>query len=47
MQPSASQTGNPIEPWFTPWRFALLLALLILATFPQVLSGLETFVIRD
>jgi hypothetical protein len=32
---------------FTPGRFALLLALLILATFPQVLLGLETFVIRD
>jgi hypothetical protein len=32
---------------FTPWRFALLLALLIFAAFPQVLLGLETFVIRD
>ena len=47
MQQPASQTGNPTDPWFTPWRFALLLALLILATFPQVLFGLETFVIRD
>ena len=47
MQQSVSKTGNPIDPWFTPWRFALLLALLILATFPQVLLGLETFVIRD
>ena len=47
MQPSASKTGNPIDPWFTPWRFALLLALLISAAFPQVLLGLETFVIRD
>lgn len=47
MQQSVSKTGNPIDPWFTPWRFALLLALLILATFPQVLPGLETFVIRD
>ena len=28
-------------------RFGILLALLILATFPQVLLGLETFVIRD
>jgi hypothetical protein len=33
--------------WFTPLRFGILLALLILATFPQVLLGLETFVIRD
>ncbi len=47
MQQSVSKTGNPIAPWFTPWRFALLLALLILAMFPQVLLGLETFVIRD
>ena len=47
MQQSVSKTGNPIDPWFTPWWFALLLALLILATFPQVLLGLETFVIRD
>jgi hypothetical protein len=48
MQQPASQTGKqPAGHWFTPWRFALLLALLILATFPQVLLGLETFVIRD
>jgi Bacterial membrane protein YfhO len=32
---------------FTPFRFGLLLALLIFATFPQVLLGLQTFVIRD
>jgi hypothetical protein len=38
---------NPCDKFFTPWRFALLLALLILAMFPQVLLGLETFVIRD
>jgi hypothetical protein len=47
VQQSVGKTGNPIDPWFTPWRFALLLALLIFATFPQVLLGLETFVIRD
>jgi len=33
--------------WFTPLRFEILLALLIFAAFPQVLPGLETFVIRD
>jgi hypothetical protein len=33
--------------WFAPLHFGILLALLILATFPQVLFGLETFVIRD
>jgi len=32
---------------FTPWRFGWLLALLVLATFPQVILGLETFVARD
>jgi hypothetical protein len=46
VQQPASQAGNP-DPWFTPWRFALLLALLIFAAFPQVLLGLETFVVRD
>jgi hypothetical protein len=33
--------------WFTPPRFGILLALLVFATFPQVLLGLETFVTRD
>jgi hypothetical protein len=33
--------------WFTPWRFAVLLALLVFAAFPQVLLGLQTFVVRD
>src|SRR5665213_85389 len=33
--------------WFTPFRFAILLALLIFAAFPQVVLGLETFVARD
>ncbi len=47
MQQPADQTGNPIDPWFTPWRFALLLALLVFAAFPQVILGLETFVVRD
>ena len=47
MQQSVGKTGNPIDPGFTPWRFALLLALLIFAAFPQVLLGLETFVVRD
>ena len=43
------QTGsdNFAEKLFTPLRFGILLALLIFATFPQVLLGLQTFVIRD
>lgn len=32
---------------FTPLRFGLLLALLIFAMFPQVLLGVQTFVVRD
>jgi hypothetical protein len=32
---------------FTPWRFGILLAVLIFAAFPQVLLGLQTFVVRD
>jgi hypothetical protein len=38
---------NRVLDWFTPFRFGILLALLIFATFPQVLLGLETFVVRD
>jgi hypothetical protein len=33
--------------WFTPGRFAALLAVLIVACFPQVVAGLETFFYRD
>src|SRR6516164_3798289 len=32
---------------FTPGRFALLLAALVFAAYPQVVLGLQTFVIRD
>ena len=38
---------NRPNPGFTPLRFGLLLALLIAASFPAVLAGLETFVARD
>ncbi len=38
---------NRLLNFFTPLRFGILLALLIFATFPQVVSGLQTFVIRD
>jgi len=33
--------------WLSPGRFALGLAVLIFAAFPQVLLGLRTFVVRD
>jgi len=45
VQPTGSD--NFAEKLFTPVRFGILLVLLILAAFPQVLLGLETFVIRD
>jgi hypothetical protein len=40
-------TENPMRKMFSPLRFALLLALLTFAEFPQVILGLETFVVRD
>jgi hypothetical protein len=40
-------SDNFVEKLFTPVRFGILLALLIFTAFPQVLLGLQTFVIRD
>jgi Bacterial membrane protein YfhO len=45
VQPTASE--NPMNKLFTPLRFGILLALLVFATFPQVILGFETFVARD
>ena len=36
-----------VADWFTPGRFSLILAALILASFPGVLFGTETFFYRD
>ena len=44
---ATSPRGILSADWFSPKRFAFLLALLIFATFPQVLLGLQTFVVRD
>ena len=44
---SAGAPGTAGADWFSPRRFAWLLALLIFAAFPQVLLGLQTFVVRD
>ncbi len=33
--------------WFTPSRFGILLAILIIASFPQVVTGYKTFIARD
>src|SRR6266478_3259077 len=42
-----SPNAGPTEEWLTPGRFALLLSLLIAATFPAVALGERTFIIRD
>lgn len=36
-----------VSNWLTPLRFGVILALLIIAAFPQVIFGSQTFVIRD
>jgi Bacterial membrane protein YfhO len=45
--PGCAEARSRAFNWFTPWRFGLLLALLIFAAFPQVLLGPQTFVVRD
>ena len=45
VQPNGSD--NIARKIFTPVRFGIFLALLVLAAFPQVLLGLQTFVVRD
>ncbi len=39
--------GLDADGWFTPGRFAALLAVLIVGCFPQVIFGFETFYYRD
>jgi hypothetical protein len=43
---TATEVGST-DVWLSPGRFAVFLALLILATFPAVLLGSQTFVFRD
>ena len=45
MEPSGR--AGAADEWLTPGRFALLLGLLVVATFPGVLLGGTTFIIRD
>ena len=45
MQPNGNSTFA--EKFFKPVRFGIFLALLVFASFPQVVLGLETFVARD
>ncbi|MSU58608.1 MAG: hypothetical protein EXS35_10600 [Pedosphaera sp.] len=47
-EPGEQSSGGKLSAdWFSSKRFALVLALLIFATYPQVLLGLKTFVVRD
>jgi hypothetical protein len=45
-QPAPTGNTNP-DDWLSARRFAALLAFLILAAYPQVVLGLQTFVYRD
>lgn len=45
--PADIRNGSEVNAWFTPRRFAALLALLLCAVFPQVIFGGETFFYRD
>jgi len=42
--PAPTESGDG---WLAPQRFVLLLAVLVLASWPQVFSGLQTFIYRD
>lgn len=42
-----SNRGAPFPCDFTPWRFALFLGVCLIAAFPNVWTGAQTFVFRD
>ncbi len=42
-----SDTIKRVPNWFTPRWFGALLALMVFASFPQVILGIQTFVARD
>src|SRR5258706_3202408 len=46
-QPSAKISSIETTDWLTPRRFAILLALLVMAAFPDVILGAKTFFFRD
>jgi len=46
-RPELSSGAGPTDEWLTPRRFALLLGMLVVVTFPGVLLGGTTFIIRD
>jgi hypothetical protein len=44
---NAAGVAQDTDAWLTPGRFAILLAALIIACFPEVVAGFETFFFRD
>ncbi len=44
---SLPNEGSKLDNWFQPGRFGLILGLIFFITFPGVLLGTQTFVIRD
>ena len=44
---NVATAGQDADAWFTPGRFAALLAALIVVCFPKVVFGLETFFYKD
>jgi hypothetical protein len=46
-QVTTSESGSEVDTWFTPGRFAVVLAVLIVAAYPEVALGASTFFFRD
>jgi Bacterial membrane protein YfhO len=42
-----SDPAKPASRWLSPGRFGVMLALMVFASFPQVILGMQTFVARD
>ena len=47
MDAHTSKQDGAASEWFTPWRFGIILVLLLFAAFPKVMLGLEAFYYRD
>src|SRR5882672_7223549 len=45
--PRSHLAATCTDDWFRPWRFAGLLGVLMVVSFPQVMAGLETFYYGD
>jgi len=43
----APHPGDKADLWFGPWRFALILFVLVFAAYPEVITGAGTFFYRD